>query len=581
VNELHFGDNLRVLRNHIKDESVDLIYLDPPFNSKVNFNVLFKEGEGIASEAQAEAFKDTWTWGQSAAEAYEDVLKYGGDVSILLRSLRTWQGENGLMAYLAMMAVRLLELRRVLKPNGSIYLHCDPTGSHYLKVILDAIFGDGKFRNEVIWKRTYAHGGADRWGDIHDDILYYSASDDYTWNRVLQAHGENYVSSKYRYEDQRGRYRLVVLTGPGATKGASGQPWRGYDPTTAGRHWAVPKRAIKALEDEGVEIPTGLHAQLELLYQHDLIRFPQRGRGGGPGIPEFKFYLDAGQALQDIILDIPPINSQAAERLGYPTQKPVALLERIVRASSHEGDVVLDPFCGCGTTVAASESLNRQWLGIDITHYAVTLIERRLRKASPEAQFKVYGRPIDLSGARDLAFRDKYQFQWWAAWLLGVQTYQSKKGADRGIDGNIFFANGPYGYGRIIVSVKGGENVTPAMVNELNGVVQRESAEMGILITLAEPTRGMISAAAGAGFLQKSAHGRLPRIQIVTVADLLEGRRPHLPPLPPPKDAPRALSRVADRAQLEFLLPFAGADGLRTDDGSMIDPRFLELAAAQ
>src|SRR5258708_8094096 len=291
-------------------------------------------------------------------------------------------------------------------------------------------------------------------------------------------HGESYLASKYGYEDKRGRYRLVVLTGPGTTKGASGQAWRGYDPTTAGRHWAVPKRAIKALADDGIDIPVGLHDQLELLYDHELIRFPTRGRGGGPGVPEFKLYLDAGQPLQDMILDIPPINSQAAERLGYPTQKPLALLERILSVSSREGDLVLDPFCGCGTTVDASERLNRQWIGIDITHYAVTLIERRLKELETEAEYKVYGRPTDLAGARDLAFRDKYQFQWWAAWLLGAQTYESKKGADRGIDANIFFANGPYGHGRIIVSVKGGDNLAPAMVNELNGVVQRESAEM-------------------------------------------------------------------------------------------------------
>lgn len=580
MNQLHFGDNLTVLRNHIKDESVDLIYLDPPFNSNAIYNAFFKEGDGIPSEAQAEAFRDTWTWGQSAAEAYEDVMKYGGDVAILLRSFRTWLGENGLMAYLAMMAVRMLELRRALKPNGSIYLHCDPTGSHYLKVILDAIFGSGNFRNEVIWKRTYAHGGAERWGDIHDSLLFYTAGNDYVWNRVLQAHGEGYLNSKYRYEDERGRYRLVVLTGPGTTKGASGQPWRGYDPTVAGRHWAVPKRAIKALEDEGIEIPDGLHDQLELLYQYGFIRFPTRGRGGGAGVPEFKFYLDAGQPLQDLILDIPPINSQAAERLGYPTQKPLALLERILSVSSREGSVVLDPFCGCGTTVDASERLKRQWIGIDITHYAVTLIERRLKGLSAEPDYKVFGRPTDLAGARDLAFRDKYQFQWWAAWLLGAQTYESKKGADRGIDANIFFANGPYGHGRIIVSVKGGEHLAPAMVNELNGVVQREGAEMGVLVTLAEPTRGMMSSAAGAGFVEKSAHGRLPRIQIVTVGDLLEGRKPHLPQLPPRLDQPRVSPRRLDRAQLELLLPFAGAGGLRTEDGSMIDPRFLELAEA-
>jgi adenine specific DNA methylase Mod len=573
MNQLHFGDNLTVLRNHVKDETVDLIYLDPPFNSSATYNVLFKQGDGIASEAQAEAFKDTWAWGHAAAEAYEDALRMGGDLPILLRSLRSWLGDNGLMAYLAMMSVRLIELHRVLKPSGSLYLHCDPTGSHYLKLLLDTVFGTENFRNEIIWKRTSGHSSARRWGPVHDDILFYGKSDRIVWNPVFQAHDAQHLASKYSTSDDHGPFMPADLTGAGKRTGDSGKPWRGFDPDKLGRHWAVPRNVPKdRLDLDGWEALTS-QEKLDRLDLAKLIYWPKKEGG----FPRFKRYVNEGVPIQSVISDIPPINSQAQERLGYPTQKPIALLERIIAASSKDGAVVLDPFCGCGTTIEAAETLNRQWIGIDVTHYAVTLIETRLRKAHPKAQYKIFGRPTDLAGARDLADRDKYQFQWWAAWQLGAQTYETKKGADRGIDGNIFYANGPYGHGRIIISVKGGENVSPVMVRELSGVIQREDAEMGILITLAEPTRAMIADAAGAGFVQKSAHGRLPRVQIVTVADLLDGRRPKLPPLPVVQDGPRAKARKRDKDQLELVLPFSGSGGLRTEDGVMIDPRFLAL----
>jgi len=575
MNQLFFGDNLHVLRERIIPETVDLIYLDPPFNSNATYNVLFDESPNRGSEAQVEAFRDTWDWGDQAAEAYDDVMRASGDVALALKGMRSWIGQNAMMAYLAMMAARLLELRDVLKPSGSLYLHCDPKASHYLKVVLDAIFGPENFRNEVIWKRTYAHGGANRWGDVHDSILYYTKSASYTWTRPLQAHSDQYLASKYRYEDKRGRYRLVVLTGPGATAGPSGKPWRGYDPTLAGRHWAVPKRALAALEEEGIPIPSDLHDQLELLFEHDFIRFPIK-RGGEVGVPEFKFYLPKGQPVQDIITDIPPINSQAKERLGYPTQKPVTLLERIITASSKEGDVVLDPFCGCGTTIEAAERLNRQWVGIDVTHYAVTLIEARLRANHPGASYSVHGRPSDLAGARDLARRDKHQFQWWAAWRLGAQTYrENKRGPDRGIDGNILYKNGPYGDGRIIISVKGGENVGVQMVRDLRGVIEREEAEMGILVCLAEPTGPMLREASDAGFVERSAHGRLPKLQVITVEDLVADRV-KLPPLPQPERKLTPSRRRRDSDQLELLLPFPG-EKIVPAAGVVVDPRFVEL----
>jgi site-specific DNA-methyltransferase (adenine-specific) len=264
--------------------------------------------------------------------------------------------------------------------------------------------------------------------------------------------------------------------------------------------------------------------------------------------------------------------------MGYPTQKPLALLERIIAASSNQDGIVLDPFCGCGTTIEAAALSGRQWIGIDVTHYAVTLIEKRLQRAGAGSGYEVYGRPTDLAGARALAARDKYQFQWWASWLLGAQTYDSKKGGDRGIDANIYFANGPFGLGRIIISVKGGEHLTPSMVRDLAGVVEREKAEMGILITLGKPSRGMEADANAYGFVSKSAHGRLPRVQIATVEDLLDRRLPKLPPLPQPVETPRGRRRRAEKDQLELMLPFAGNGSLQTDDGTIIDPRFYSVA---
>jgi adenine specific DNA methylase Mod len=299
------------------------------------------------------------------------------------------------------------------------------------------------------------------------------------------------------------------------------------------------------------------------------------------GAPRLKYYLDQnrGVPISDFWDDIDLINSMGTESLGYPTQKPLALLERILSASSRPGDVVLDPFCGCGTTVEAAQRSGRQWIGIDVTHYAITLIEERLRRAgAASGSYQVAGRPIDMDGARELARRDKHQFQWWASWRLGSQVYrEEKRGADRGIDGNIFYKNGPYGDGRIIISVKGGENLGVSMVRDLRGVIEREEAEMGILVTLMEPTSPMVSEAASAGFVKQSAHGRMPRLQIVTIEDLLDGKMPKLPPLPQPSSKPLAAVRSKNSEQLELLLPFEGKK-IAPSKADFIDPRFSALA---
>lgn len=559
MNQLHFGDNIDVLRNPklIKDESVDLIYLDPPFNSKANYSVIFSDNAGEFSEAQTEAFKDTWSWGPSAAQAYDDIMKMRNEISALMESFRKWMGTNGMFAYLIMMTVRLVELHRVLKPTGSIYLHCDPTASHYLKIIMDAVFGAENFVNEIVWQRTSSHNDPRRYGRIHDVILYYSKSGDRIWNPIYEAPDADFFDAHDFETDEEGRrFRKRDLTAP-YRGGPSGQyEWNGKLPPR-GRMWSYTKANMEKLEAEG-----------RIVYTRT-------------GTPRLKIYVEdlRGLPLQDVWAK-PELwlNSAAQERLGYPTQKPIALLERIIKTSSREGDVVLDPFCGCGTTIEAAERLKRQWIGIDVTHYAVTLMETRLRNAHPEADYKVFGRPTDIAGARELADRDKYQFQWWAAWRLGAQTYETKKGGDRGIDGNIYFANGPYGLGRIIISVKGGAHVNPSMVRDLAGTVEREGAEMGVLVTLGEPTRGMVADAANYGFVPKTPHGRMPRIQIVSAEDIVDGRKPMLPPLPAP-DHHAHIRRKLHKDQLELMLPFAGAAGLRAEDGSMIDPSFVRLAA--
>lgn len=563
MNTLFFGDNLSVLRNHVRDESVDLVYLDPPFNSSATYNVLFEEKLSVSPGAQLEAFRDTWEWGESSAEAYDDVLRAAGDLAILMRSLRSWLGQNAMMAYLAMMAVRLLELHRALKPTGSLYLHCDPKASHYLKLILDAIFGHECFRNEIVWKRTSAHSSAKRYGPVHDVILFYAASDRSAavWNQQYQPYENSYIETFFDQEDADGRrWKRTDLTGAGIRHGETGKPWRNIDVTAKGRHWAYPPSELDKLDAAG------------------RVHWPAKA-GGMPRLKQYPEDLN-GVPLQDVWTDIRPLHNLARERLGYPTQKPVALLERIIAASSNEGDVILDPFCGCGTSVEAAERMKRQWVGIDVTHYAVTLIEARLAAAHPGAAYVVEGRPVDLAGARDLARRDKHQFEWWAAWRVGAQTYREKKrGADHGIDGNLYFKNGPFGDGRIIVSVKGGENVGVQMVRDLRGVIERENAEMGILVTLAEPTRPMLAEASAAGFVARSAHGRLPRLQIVTATDLVDNHLPNLPPLPVPVSHPmRAPRRRRDRDQLELLLPFPGEKIAPKATSTVVDPRFLALS---
>jgi site-specific DNA-methyltransferase (adenine-specific) len=528
TNKLFYGDNLGVLREHIVSDSVDLIYLDPPFNSNANYNILFKSKTGDGADAQIEAFEDTWHWNDHAEDAFDQVIRSGNtDAAELLRAMRAFLGENDMMAYLSMMAIRLIELHRVLKATGSLYLHCDPTASHYLKLLLDAVFSPANFQNEIIWKRTGSHGGSKRWGPIHDTVFFYTKSNLYQWNRSYQDYEQTYLDDFYRFEDERGRYRLVTLTGAGTRNGDSGAAWRGVNPTESGRHWAVPAASLAAAYPERDLRGLTTQERLDLLDEAGLVYWPPKG-----SVPQQKRYVDEGEGVpvQDIITDIGPISSQAQERLGYPTQKPLALLERIIEASSNPGDVVLDPFCGCGTAVHAAQKLGRQWIGIDVTHLAISLIEKRLKDAFPGIAFEVHGTPKDLASAEDLALRDKYQFQWWAVSMVDALPFGGKKkGADGGIDGIIYFKPDGKRTEKALVSVKGGGNVSVNMIRDLHSAMEREKAPIGVFITAALPTRPMETEAAAVGRFEDEWGRTYPRLQIITLAELFQGRKPDIP----------------------------------------------------
>ena len=396
-NSLYYGENLDVLRNRddFPNDSIDLIYLDPPFNSKRDYNVIYKTPAGHESDSQITAFEDSWYWGEQAEREYLELVRQPNtDLSELIQALRRFLKETDMMAYLVMMANRLLEMHRVLKPTGSLYLHCDPTASHYLKIVLDGVFGKENFGNEIIWKRTSGHSDAKRFGSVHDTIIFY-AKDDPTWNSTYQPYDPEYIEQYYRYKDENGRRWMSGDLGAAGLQGGGYQyEWKGIV-----RLWRVPIETMSNLDKEG-----------RVFYTKN-------------GIPRIKRYLDESKGIptQDVWTDLESLRSWHQERLGYPTQKPLALLERIIQASSNEGDTVLDPFCGCGTAVHAAQKLNRKWIGIDITHLAISLIEKRMKDAFSGISFEVHGAPKDFDGAVDLSKRDKYQFQWWACSLVNAQ----------------------------------------------------------------------------------------------------------------------------------------------------------------
>ena len=557
---LYYGDNLPILRNrdYFPSESVDLVYLDPPFNSNQDYNVLFAEQDGSRSAAQIQAFTDTWRWDASARRIFDETVEAGGKAAEALVALHSLVGDSDMLAYLSMMAPRLIELRRVLRPTGSIYLHCDPTASHYLKVLMDSIFLPENFRNEIVWRRTGSNNSAHGFGPIHQTILFYARSDDTVFYFPKGPYTKDYIEHFFRFEEGGDRFRPVLLTGPGARTGESGKPWRHYDPTTSGRHWQpasyLYEKYLRITGDDLAKYPL-----IERLDKLDEAGFIYWGKKEG-NVPQYKLFLSeaAGVPLQDIWAyqpgtlgcvygsdevgideDVKWLTSDDSERLGYPTQKPIGLLKRIIAASTKEGDTVLDPFCGCGTTIAAAQELGRRWVGIDITHLAITLIRSRLADAFPTGlNYRVIGEPADLQGAETLAKSDRYQFQWWALGVIGARPVQEerKKGADSGIDGKLFFRekeNGPVKL--MVIQVKSG-TLKLGEVRDFAHVIEREKAQVGVLLTLDEPTREMKIEAGGLGFykpeyrLDPEADTKYDRYQILTIRELFEGKRPQYPP---------------------------------------------------
>lgn len=466
MNILYFGDNLEILKTYINDESIDLIYLDPPFQSGRNYNIIFRPEEGATingADAQIRTFNDTWKWGEEAEKNYEGLIsctltkiRPSPKLIELMKSLRNYLGNCSMMAYLSMMAPRLLELKRVLKRTGSIYLHCDPTASHYLKLLMDAIFGTNNFRNEIIWH--YRTGGVSKryFARKHDIIFFYTKSNEYKFNPIQvkeyykDIYGEDFKPS---FEDRNG------------------------------------------------------------------------------GVDENGYYR---YAYKDDVWDIRAVFNMSKEYVGYPTQKPEALLEQIIQASSEEGDWVLDPFCGCGTTIAVAQKLQRKWIGIDITYLAIDVISKRLRKSgiTEGKDFIIMGQPTDLYSARKLASEDPFQFQIWCISKFPNAIPKETMTGDKGVDGVIYFMkplsnkqskrkSQSYDIGKIIIQVKGSKKANPAMVRELAGTVDSQEADMGILVILDKPTQNMISEAVSHGYFEYFGR-KIPKIQIISVSDLFD-----------------------------------------------------------
>ncbi len=460
---LYYGDNLEVLRRYVDDESVDLVYLDPPFNSAKDYNVLFLEHDGARSAAQVKAFKDTWEWDEAAARTYRELVEMGGKLSEAMQAFRLVLGETDMLAYLSMMAPRLAELHRVMKPTASIYLHCDPVASHYLKILMDAVFRPANFRNEVIWRYRRWPTTARQFQKMHDVLLFY-----------------------------------------------------GKEPTAP--------RTFNVLY--------GYEALAESTIRTYGTKKQKADFSSGHRKPSVEEEESKGPPLSDVweVSIIPP---SGKERLGYPTQKPEKLLERVVLASSLPGDVVLDPFCGCGTAVAVAHRLDRQWIGIDITHLAINLIKRRMKDALGIDVGEVVGEPVSLTDAEALAALNPYQFQWWALGLVGARPVVEKKGPDQGIDGRLYFHDEPGPAPptkQIVFSVKSG-NTGVKDVRDLRGVLERERASIGVLITLQRPTQPMRAEAASAGFYRSPGWRKeYPRLQVVTIESLLKGHRIDYPP---------------------------------------------------
>lgn len=570
LNELYYGDNLDVLRRKVGTETVDLCYIDPPFNSKRNYFQIYNN-QGSEDRAQAQAFVDTWNWGDEAVEGIDYILdidrlapktgdtRWTEQTVELIRGLEKVLGRGSLLAYLVHMTLRIVEIHRVLKPTGSFYLHCDPTASHYLKLVLDAVFcgQGGDFKSEIVWRRTGSHNKANRWAPIHDTIFFYTKSNTYTWHNPKRPYMLGHVRENFE-EYEPGKFKTAyygnVLTGSGVRNGESGQTWKGVNPTLKNRHWAVPG---KIWDEIGFD-PAGLtqHQKLDYLFDLGYITYEE---GAAWPIYERKITDNDGPAASDLWTfqpytqgsvfssklgideDVRWLSPRDQERLGYETQKPEGLLERIIAASTNEGDVVLDAYCGCGTTVAVAQRLKRRWIGIDITYASISLIlwrfERTYRHDWPaiEDTIKLDGVPRDIESAMALANRKddktRKEFEKWAVLTFSKNQARinEKKGADGGIDGIAYFLLDKDTNGKAIFQVKSRPGNRGDLAT-LNSDRQREKADFGFLICTGLPTKPMRDEIAAAGkFKHPMLNREDDRLQVITVAELFQGKRLDLP----------------------------------------------------
>lgn len=492
-NKLFYGDNLDILRRKIKDGTVDLCYIDPPFNSKRNYNQIYNNVGG-EDRAQAQAFIDTWIWDDLAASGYDEIIsnaagRFQPQLVQLVKGLRSVLREGSLLAYIVSMSLRLTEIHRTLTPTGSFYLHCDPTASHYLKLVLDSIFCSqgGDFKNEIVWHYRRWTGLAKKFQELHDTIFFYTKSADYTFNPL-------------------------------------------YTPYTEGS---------KARKEQGV-----LH------------RFKE---GEAPHLVSERS-IDPKGVRENDVWQIPFVAPSAKERLGYPTQKPEALLDRIIRASSNKNDVVLDAYCGCGTTVAVAEQLGRRWIGMDITYQSISLILRRLEHSYGKdvlLDIKTDGIPRDMESAEALAHKQddrlRKEFEKWAVltYTNNRAVINEKKGADAGIDARAYFKVGKHDNASIIFQVKSG-GVKRGDIATLRGDMEREEAALAVLITLEEPTKPMNSEAKAAGQYRYEDMGHsYDRISIVTVREIVEADRRL--EIPMSLEVLKAAQKATDSEQIDLL----------------------------
>ncbi len=520
MNRLYYGDNLTIMQKEIAAQSVDLIYLDPPFNSQKNYNLIYTQATGKPVPAQVEAFCDTWELDaekEELASKMPVILRAHEVEDYYVKFWRYWilalrNTHPKLLAYLLYMVQRLLYMKILLKPTGAIYLHCDPNASHYIKVMMDGIFGHGNFRNEITWRRvTSDQKGSqhDRksWGNNADIILFYTRSNQYKLHGTRPLTTEEAVQ-KFNQTDETGRRYYDDSSHIWRTPGMGPRPnlcyeWRGFtNPHPSG--WRLKKERLEEEYQKGniVIRPDGKLERRK--YEEDY-----------PGAP-----------IGNIWTDIGPVPARSGERIGYPTQKPVTLLKRIVRASCPPDGLVFDPFCGCGTTTYAAQETGRRWIGCDIAILAIKLIKYNLEKAyglHEDREFEIDGIPVSVEGAVQLFRKDPFQFQHWAVERVdGFPT--QKKVADKGIDGNIYFETDD-GYKDMVISVKGG-TVRPTDIRDLRGVLERDTDSgtvMAGFISNREPTKAMKDEAAKAGMYTYAGHD-YERIQLLTTKQILEDK---------------------------------------------------------